>query len=257
MKKNTSGKSVLAFPYKSFTAACGKAIDLWETGPSTVKSFSAYYEALWEKYKEEIIERARPVKEKGKMDVGYFALLPIKVITRLDSRSEYLQKYVRFFLGQSDERPEDSLVDMYEVDGFERILLEDISCLKGTFWLMADGKLKPYEGCYDKEETFIGELEFAFEQYMGQYELMGDDAVWNLTFKLKKIWRDLIWALLDIVFSRVEDDASFDAIFKDLRAAFQELPFALYKLECRRYQELFKETGTSTYRPFKKKRLER
>ena len=254
MKKNASGKSVLAFPYKSFTATCGKAIDLWETGPSTVKSFSAYYETLWEKYKEEIIEGARHVKDKGKMDVGYFALLPIKVIARLDSRSEYLQNYVRFFLRQSDEKPKDPLVDMYVVDDFERILLEDISCLKGTFWLMADGKLKPYEGCYDNEETFIGELEFAFEQYMGQYELMGDDAVWNLTFKLKKLWRNLVWDMLDIVFHRVDDDGPFDATFSMFRETFQELPPALYKLECRYYQEFSKKTGVSVYKPSEKKK---
>ena len=143
---------------------------------------------------------------------------------------------------------------MYEVDSFERILLEDITYLKGTFSFMAEEKLKPCKGCYDNGETFICELDFAFAQYMRQYELMGDDAVWNVTFKVRKIWRDLIWAMLDILFDRVENDATFDDVFDNLQMAFQELPPVLYKLECRRYQELSKKTGTSIFRPSSKKK---
>ena len=251
-------KPVQMFPYKSFSAVYRKAKDLWETDPNVVKPFSEHYSALWKKYKDEIIKKAYHVKYDGESDTRYLAFVPLKIIDRLNGRSEWLQEYVRFFLGQTEKKPEYPLVDMYEVDSFEQILLEDITYLKGTFSFMAEGKLKtrlnPSKGCYDDGETFIGELDFAFAQYMRQYELMGDDAVWNVTFKVRKIWRDLIWAMLDILFDRVENDATFDDVFDNLQMAFQELPPVLYKLECRRYQELSKKTGTSIYRPSSKKK---
>ncbi len=247
-------QSVQMFPYKSFSAIYGKAIDLWENNPNVVKPFSEHYSTLWKEHQDEIIK----AKLDGKIDIRYLAFVPLKIIDRLNSSSECLQKYVRFFLGQTEKKPKYPLVDMYEVDSFERILLEDITYLKGTFSFMAEGKLRtrlnPSKGCYDNGETFIGELDFAFAQYMRQYELMGDDAVWNVTFKVRKMWRDLIWAMLDILFDRVENDATFDDVFDNLQMAFQELPTVLYKLECRRYQELSKKTGTSIFRPSSKKK---
>ena len=251
-------KPVQMFPCKSFSAVYRKAKDLWETDPNVVKPFSEHYSALWKKYQDEIIKKAYHVKYDGESDTRYLAFVPLKIIDRLIGRSEWLQEYVRFFLGQTEKKPEYPLVDMYEVDSFERILLEDITYLKGTFSFMAEGKLRtrlnPSKGCYDNGETFIGELDFAFAQYMRQYELMGDDAVWNVTFKVRKMWRDLIWAMLDILFDRVENVVSFDEVYDNLQMAFQELPPVLYKLECRRYQELSKKTGTSIYRPPSKKK---
>ena len=244
--------STIKFPYKSFAATRGIAYDSCEPD-ETFKPFSEYYLSLYDKYEDEILKKANLVKNEGEYDLSYFALVPVKVITCFVSRVSWLREYVTYFLGMTGKKPEYPLVDIYDMDTFERGLLEDIFCLKVTFRKMSDGKLRPCGGCYDKEETFVQEIDFAFTRYVNQFEIMGDDAVWDVTLRLRTLWRDMIFAILDIVFKRVDDDQVFDAVFGKLRSAFQDLPPVLYKLECRRCQELTRKTGSLVYRPDGKK----
>ena len=186
---------------------------------------------------------------------NFLALAPLRAIRRLILNVKSLQEYVPFFTeSPGSKQPEHPLVEVREADTFGQSLLDDLEIVKLTFWLMANGGLRSCEGVEDDTDCLLNDIEVAFELYIRFYETIGNDEIWDITFRLRKIWFDLCCALDAIAYARTDEFTKFNASLDSLRTTFLELPPVLYKLECRRYQELSKKTGTSIYRPSSKKK---
>jgi hypothetical protein len=99
----------------------------------------------------------------------------------------------------------------------------------------------------DEFDNFADDIDIAFDNYVRCYDLIGDDEIWRITFDLRKQWFDYLCGL-DLL-----RGFDIERSLAGLTSCFCQLPPALYKLECRRYQEISKIRGVIFGRPIEKK----
>ena len=181
--------------------------------------------------------------------IRYICQYPLQTICSLIYNAEHLEEYIPFFLDDNAPLPEYPMVEVREAESFESRLLEELEGLKLAFAIM--GKWRNMAQIVETEDgefdNFADDLDIAFENYVRCYDLIGDDEIWRITFDLRKQWFNYLCGL-DVL-----NGFDIERSLAGMNSCFCQLPPALYKLECRRYQEISKIRGVIFGRPIEKK----